>query len=286
LPEGAASFHCGDIGPETDWSEVLQGITHVIHLAGRVHRMVDPAADPEREYHRVNVLGTERLARSAAAAGVRRFLFLSTAKVHGEGREDSYREDNPPQPSDPYSRSKWEAEEILRGISKETGMETVILRPPLIYGPGVKANFLRLLQLTEKRPPLPLGGVSNRRSLLYLGNLIDAIMVCLLHPNAAGETFLIRDCEDLSTPELIDRLSLAMGKTSRLFPFPVSLLRGLGRVACKSRELDRLTGSFCLDDRKIRSVLNWNPPFSPEQGLRETVKWYLQGRNGRTADHF
>jgi len=266
----------GDIGPDTDWTQALSGIDIIVHLVAKVHVLQKSSVNQLDDYRKVNTKGTERLADMAAKAGVKRFVFMSTVKVNGEWTKDKlFTETDLPHPEDPYAISKWEAEEALLKISKETGLEVVILRPPLVYGPGVKANFLRLLQLVDRNIPLPFQNINNRRSFIYIGNLVDAIIACCSNPNAKGETFLVSDNEDISTPDLIRMIALAMNKKNRLFPFPQSLLRMIGALAGKKEELDRLFSSLCVDSRKIRKVLNWNPPFSMKEGIHETVKWYI-----------
>ncbi|MEW5709891.1 MAG: SDR family oxidoreductase [Pseudomonadota bacterium] len=265
-----------DIGPATRWSEALAGVDAVVHLAARVHVMEVSAREAIAEYRRVNTAGTECLALAAAAEGVRRFVFLSTIKVNGEAtRVRPFAESDPPAPQDAYARSKWEAEQALHRIGAQTGMEVVILRPPLVYGPGVKGNFLSLLKIVARGVPLPLGSVKNRRSLIYVGNLADAIVKCLEHPAAAGETFLVRDAEDLSTPELVRRLARALGVAPRLIPVPPSWLSFGGRLIGRGHAVDRLIGSLSVDDSKIRRMLGWVPPHSLEEGLEATARWFL-----------
>lgn len=268
----------GDIHASTDWTAALSGCSAVIHLAARVHVMRDEASDPQAAFRAVNVDGTLNLARQAAQAGVRRFVFLSSIKVNGEGREESYRQGDAPCPQDPYAVSKWETEQGLHGIAAETGMEVVILRPPLVYGPGVKANFQRLLGAVDKGWPLPLGAIENRRSLLYLGNLVDAIQLCLAHPAAAGQTYLVSDGEDVSSPELVRRLARAMGRPARLLPVPPAWMRLAGRLAGRRADVDRLLGSLVVDSSRIRRELGWSPPFSLDAGLAETAQRYLVSR--------
>ena len=261
----AQAVPVGDIGPCTDWRRALAGVSLVVHLAARVHQMGE-AEGPETlaRYREVNTLGACRLASEAAAAGVRRFVFLSSIKAG---------EDN-----DPYSLSKREAEQGLAAIAAESGMELVIIRPPLVYGPGVKANFLRLLRLVDRGVPLPLASLRNARSLIFVGNLVDFIICCLTHPAAAGQTFSVSDDHDLSTPELIRKLAQALEKPARLWPCPPALLRLLGAVSGRSREIDRLCGSLTVDNTLARAALAWQPPFTVEQGLRQTVDWYRQGQ--------
>lgn len=274
LPAGAQATSIESIGPDTDWSAALSGIDIVIHLAARVHVMDETFGEPLTAYRQVNVAGTENLARQAAAAGVRRLVYLSSVKVHGEESNAPYSEENHPAPQDPYGVSKLEAEIILRKIAAETGLEVVIIRPPLVYGPGVKANFFNLLKIVERGLPLPLAGITNSRSLIYLGNLIDAIITCATHPQAAGQTFLVSDGVDVSTPQLIRQVATALDRPARLLPFPLSLMRLAGKLTGKSMAVDRLLGSLVVDSSKIRRELRWKPPFTMAQGLRETATWF------------
>lgn len=275
----AGQVSVGDIGPYTDWGSVLRGCDGVVHLAARVHVMQDHSHDPLAAFRAVNVAGTLNLARQAAASGVHRFVFLSSVKVNGESTGNrSFSETDIPVPEDAYGISKWEAEQGLWEIAEETGMEVIILRPPLIYGPGVKANFLKLMQLVDRGIPLPLASIDNRRSLIYLGNLVDAIKCCLTHPDAAGKTFLVSDGEDVSTPELVRRLAAAMGRPARLLPAPTQIMHGLAKLLGKQEAVNRLVGSLAVDSQCIRSALDWPPRYTLDQGLAETVNWYLQNR--------
>lgn len=276
MPPTVRTVAVGDITPGTDWSEALAGIDAVVHLAARVHVMKDNTANPLAEFRHVNVGGTKRLARQAVEAGVRRFIFLSSVKVNGEGAEAPYSEDDPPAPQDHYGMSKLEAEETLRCIANESNMETVIIRPPLVYGPGVGANFLRLCHLVRRGIPLPLAGINNLRSMIYVENLVDAIIVGLVQPDAAGKTYLVSDGEDVSTPELIRRLAAALEKPARLVPFPASLLRLVGKLLGKSAEVERLTESLRVNSSKIENELGWEPPFTMNQGLAKTVTWFKE----------
>ena len=271
-----------EICASTDWDDALAGVQTVIHCAARVHVMRDHAQDPLTEFRRVNSLGTETLARAAAHCGMKRLVFLSSIKVNGESAPSDapFDQTSPAKPLDPYAISKWEAEQVLTRVSAETGLEIVVLRCPLVYGPGVKGNFLRLLQVVDRGIPLPLALARNRRSLIYLDNLTDTIVTCLTHPAAAGKTFLVSDGEDVSTAELIARIAQALGKPSRLWPCPLGLIKLAGRLTGKSDEIARLLGSLCMDSSKIRSELDWMPPYTLEQGLAETVRW-LHGQNNQ-----
>jgi len=261
----------GNLDASTDWRPALTGCDAVIHLAARVHVMNDASLNPLALYRATNTEATLNLARQAAQAGVKRFVFISTIKVNGEGRDAPYRETDASAPEDAYAISKWEAEQGLLQIAQETGLELVILRPPLVYGPGVKANFLRLMQLVQRGWPLPLGAIRNRRSLLYLGNFVDAIRLCVEHPTAAGQTFLLDDGQPVSTPELIRALARAMGRPARLLGVPVRVLEFMGVLLGKRAAVARLTGSLWVDSSFIRSRLNWTPPYSMESGLAATV---------------
>lgn len=266
----------GEINAQTDWSAALSGIDVLIHLAARVHVMHETSADPLDEFRRTNVQGTEHLARRAAAQGVKRLVFVSSIKVNGEETTGGqrYTEHDVPSPQDTYGVSKWEAEQALHRVAKETGLEVVIVRPPLVYGPGVKGNFERMLQVLNEGVPLPLASVNNLRSLIYVENLADALRVCAIHPAAAGETYLLGDGDDISTPDMLRQLALAMGKPARIFPFPAVLLRLAGNLLGKSEEIARLLGSLQIDSGKIRRELNWQPPFTLQQGLQATAEWY------------
>ena len=276
IPQGVTPFHVGDLGPETDWQVAVSGVNVVVHTAARVHVMDKYLADSLSEFRHVNVNGTLKLARQAAAAGVSRFIFISSAKVNGEGTpiDQPLTKADPPNPQDAYALSKWEAEQVLSKITEETGMEVVILRPPLVYGPGVKANFLRMIEFVARGIPLPFDRINNDRSFIYLGNLVEAIYICINHPKAAGQTYLVSDGEDVSTPELIRRVGVALGKSTRLFPFPPSLLRLAGKITGQLDAVERLVGSLTIDSSKIRRELGWKPPYTMEEGLKETAEWF------------
>ncbi|MDP6604624.1 MAG: NAD-dependent epimerase/dehydratase family protein [Rhodospirillales bacterium] len=275
LGDGIAVRASPELGPESDWKNAFAEADAVVHLAARAHIMVDRAADPAAEYQRINAEGTQRLAEAAARAGARRFVFLSTAKVNGEDSSAApFRETDPPMPLDAYALSKLAAERALTAVRAETGLETVVLRPPLVYGRGVRGNFLALLRLCERALPLPLAGIANRRSLLYVGNLADAILRCLDEPGAAGEMFLLSDGEDVSTPELVRRVAGALERPCRLFRVPPTALRVAARMAGRGESAVRLLDTLTVDDRKIRRALAWTPPTPMAEGLRETAQWF------------
>jgi UDP-glucose 4-epimerase len=252
----------------------------VVHLAARVHMMQETLSDSLSVYREVNTQGTLNLARQAAVAGVQRFVFVSTVKVNGEGRLGIYSESDTPNPTDPYAISKWEAERGLRDIATNSGMEIVIVRPPLIYGPGVKANFLSMMRWLSRGVPLPLGAIHNKRSLVGLANLVDLLITCLDHPAAANQTFLVSDGEDLSTTELFVRMAAALGKPARLIPVPAWMLAAGASLLGKRDLSQRLCGSLRVDISKARSMLGWSPPVSVDEGLRVTAEHYLAELSG------
>jgi nucleoside-diphosphate-sugar epimerase len=266
----------GSIDGKTEWSDALRGVDVVIHLAARVHVMKDIAADPLAEFLKVNLHGTSNLAEQAARAGVKRFVYASSIKVNGEQTTETqpFSESDKPNPQDPYGVSKWRAEQDLQRIAQETGLEIVIVRPPLVYGPGVKGNFISLLAAINRGIPLPLAGVNNARSLVFVGNLVDALIACATHPAAAGQTYLVSDGEDISTAMLVEKIANAVGCKSRAFYFPPALLRATAAVLGRSEQVDRLFGSLRVSAQKLRSELGWIPPFTLEQGLRATAGWY------------
>jgi len=263
-----------DRSDEDETKHALLGMRTVVHLAARVHVMTDDVSDPLREFRQVNCVWTERLARAAALQGVRRFVYLSSIKVNGEQTVVPFTEQDPPKPQDPYGVSKWEAEQALARISSQTGMETVVVRSPLVYGPGVGGNFLQLLNILRRGVPLPLASIRNQRSLVYLGNLVDALVRCIQDPRAAGRTYLVCDGEDLSTPELVRRLGAAMGSKVCLWACPTPLLYWMGQVAGKQGMIDRLVGSLQVNSSKIQTELDWHPPFTVDAGLSETAAWF------------
>ncbi len=270
------SIAVGSIDGQTDWAGALPGVDAVVHLAARVHVLKDASIDPLAEFLTVNVDGTLNLARQAAQAGVNRFIFISSIAVHGlTSGNHPFTSRDVPNPHDAYGLSKYEAEQGLKQISAKTGLPCVIIRPPLVYGPGVGANFLRLMKLAGSGFPLPLGAVHNHRNPVFVGNLCDLIFQCLENPAAAGQTFLVSDGEDISTPELLRLLAKGMGKKVRLFPMPGSVFRLIGRLAGRSGDVSRLCGSLQVDIEHTRKTLGWQPPFTLEQGLRETVAAFL-----------
>ncbi|MDH5666813.1 MAG: SDR family oxidoreductase [Nitrospira sp.] len=266
-----------DQSSEGDIQQALHGVQTVVHLAARVHVMVDHATDPLLEFRHANRDWTERIARMAAQEGVRRFVYMSSIKVNGEETHAPFTEDNVPNPRDPYGISKWEAEQALATLSEKTGLESVVLRPPLVYGPGVRGNFLQLLNVVRKGIPLPLDSVDNRRSLIYRENLVDALIHCVQDRRAAGRTYLVSDGEDLSTAELIRRLAKSLKKDPPLWPLPLWVLRVIGKFAGKTAMIDRLLGSLQIDSSRIRRELDWHPPYSVDRGIEETASWFLRG---------
>jgi nucleoside-diphosphate-sugar epimerase len=265
----------GDLNKNTDWSEALgQDTDVVVHLAAQVPLTDTAAEDQADRYTQANTLGTANLARQCAQHGVKRFIFVSTVKVLGEGKSEPYQDTDLAVPADAYAISKWDAEQALWQVAAETGMEVVMLRPPLVYGPGVKGNFLRLMQAIDKRRPLPLGAIHNQRSLIYLGNLVDAIHRCVTHPKAAGKAFLVSDGDDVSTPELVRRIAASLGRRPFLLPVPASWMQWAGRVLGKQAAVDRLLGSLCVDISPLREELDWTPPYSMQAGLEATAQWY------------
>lgn len=274
LPFADVSRAVGPMDGLTDWEEALAGIDMAVHLAARVHVMDDTADNPLDEFRRTNVQGTLNLARQAAAAGVRRFVFMSSIKVNGEATQPGhpFTADAAPAPLDAYGISKMEAEQGLRDIAAQTGMEVVIIRPPLVYGPGVKANFAAMMRWLGRGVPLPLGAIDNRRSLVALDNLVDLVVTCLGHRAAANQTFLVSDGEDVSTTELLRRMGIAMHRPAHLIPVPASFLQGAASLLGKRDVARRLCGSLQVDIHKTRQLLGWNPPLTLDQGLKKAAE--------------
>lgn len=269
----------------SNYDALLDGIDAVVHLAARVHQSHSRPGEEDRLYKKTNVLGTEKLVREAVKRNVKRFIFLSSVKVNGEynfGDKPenirSFKESDCPKPMDAYGRSKHEAELIISKVCSQSDTEFIILRAPLLYGPGVKANFLLLLNIVNKSIPLPLKSIDNRRSLLYVDNLIDAIVICLKHPNVANKTYFVKDV-DVSTPELINKIAVSLERKAVLFSFPKDLLRMMGAVIGKKGVIDRVTRSLLIDDSLFLDDTAWVPPFSFDEGLKTTVAWYLAERD-------
>ncbi|WP_053146569.1 SDR family oxidoreductase [Pseudomonas sp. P97.38] len=276
LPASASTVRIEAFAPQTQWQPHLANVDTVIHCAARVHVMNDTEADPLAAFRQVNVEGTLNFARQAAEAGVRRFIFISSIKVNGEGTVPGrpYRADDVPAPADPYGVSKQEAEEGLRQLAQTTGMDVVIIRPVLVYGPGVKANFLSMMRWLDKGVPLPFGAIDNRRSLVSIDNLVDLIVTCIDHPAAANQTFLVSDGEDLSTTALLSRMARAMGKSARLIPVPSWMLERGASLLGKKALSQRLCGSLQVDIEKTRTLLNWVPPVSVDDALARAARHF------------
>ncbi|MCW8860879.1 MAG: SDR family oxidoreductase [Rhodospirillales bacterium] len=279
---GCEDIVVGEIGPDAVWKDALSGVDAVVHLAARVHVMNETAEDPASLYQGINTETTRILAATAAEAGVKRFIYLSSTKAQAEASgERALRETDPPAPVDAYGRSKLAAELALSAIAAKTAMNVVSLRPPLVYGAGVKGNFLRLLGLVDRGVPLPLDTASNRRSLVYLGNLVDAIVRVLEHPGPVNGAFFITDGAPSSTPQLIRDIAAALGKPARLFPVPSMLLRLAGRLTGKSDQVSRLLDSLEVDDSAFRKTFGWVPAFTMTEGLQVTAAWYLARKGDR-----
>jgi nucleoside-diphosphate-sugar epimerase len=271
-----------NVDATSSWKTAVARCEMVVHLAARVHVMHDTVVDPLDAFRRVNVAGTLNLAYQAAEAGVRRFVYLSSIKVNGERTESNqpFSADDSPAPQDAYAISKWEAEQGLRALAAETGMEVVIIRPPLVYGPGVKANFLAMLRWLYRGIPLPLGAIHNKRSLVGLGNLVDLIVTCLTHPAAVNQTFLVSDGEDLSTSELLRRTAAALGRSARLLPVPPTWLEAGASLIGKRAVAQRLLGSLQVDMGKTCALLGWAPPVTVDEELRRTAAYFVQRQIG------
>lgn len=276
LEPGVIPAHVGEIGPGTHWDRALDGVEAVVHLAARVHVMQDNAADPLAAFRAVNRDGSLALAGAAVRAGVKHFLFMSSVKVNGEGTEPGrpFRQGDPAAPQDPYGLSKWDAEQALAELSRDSGMAVTTLRPPLVHGPGVGGNLRTLLKILAKGIPLPLGLVDNRRSLLGVDNLADAVACCLKAGGQGQATYLLRDGVDFSTPQLIRILGLGMGRRPLLLPVPPALLRLGGALLGRQAAVDRLLGSLQVDDSLFRSHFAWAPPVGPEEGLEQMARWF------------
>lgn len=269
----------GNLSAETDWLAALAGCDSVVHLAARVHVMSDRDADPLRAYRAVNVDATMNLARQAVQQGVRRFVFVSSIKVNGEATaEEPFRASDVPMPCDPYGVSKLEAEQALREFGRKSGLEVVIVRPPLVYGPGVKANFLNLMRLVKLGLPLPFGSVRNCRSMVALDNLVDLLILCTRHPQAAGGVFMVSDARDMNVAELVRAIAHAMGKRQWLLPVPPVLMRGAARMLGKSAVADRLLGSLQVDIAPTQATLGWTPVVTSQAAIAESVAHFLASK--------
>jgi len=264
-----------DIDRSTDWREAVKDIDCVVHLAGRAH-----VTDKREVYNQVNVLGTQRLAEQAAHNGVKRFVFISSIKVNGDG--GVFAEESRPEPKDHYAVSKLEAEKKVIFVCRNSNMQEIILRLPLVYGPGVKANFLQLIRLVDNGVPLPFGSIHNKRSLIYVGNLCDIIGLCILHSAVVGQIFLISDGIDLSTPQLISMIAKGLNNKAFLLPCPLLFLRIIGILSGRSATIKRLHDSLCVQTTKFSNLTGWKPRFSPEEGIAETVRFYKRCGNMST----
>ena len=275
---GPGLISVGDLSQETDWHKALSGANAVVHTAGRVHVMDKRGRKTMSDYRRVNVDATLNLARQAVVSGARRFVFLSSIKVNGEWTplDRPFTADDRPRPSDAYAVSKHEAEEGLRQIGNETGLEVVIIRPVLVYGPGVRANFLSMMQWLDRGVPLPFGAIRNARSLVALANLVDLIKTCLSHPAAASQTFLVSDGEDLSTPDLLRRTAAALGQRARLVSVPEFVIRSAAAMVRRPSVAERLCGSLRVDIAKNQRLLGWTPPVSVDEALNKTARYFLE----------
>ena len=274
-----SSFFQGEIDSSTDYSAFIQDVDCVIHCAARVHVMNDDSAEPLEEFKKVNTYGTLNLAQQAADAGVERFIFISSIKVNGESTELGlpFKPDDEYIPVDPYGLSKYEAETGLRKISMKTGMEVVIIRPPLVYGPGVRANFASMMKWINKGFPLPLGGINeNKRSLVSIDNLVDLIITCIDHPNAANQTFLVSDDDDLSTTQLLVNMATALDVPNRLLPIPSSWFVLAAKLIGKPAVSQRLCGSLQVDITKNKEILDWKPCFSSADCMKQTADAFLK----------
>lgn len=278
MHEDIEQVHIRTIDGSTQWTDALRDVCVVVHLAARVHVMYDTAANPLAEFRQTNTLGTLALAQQAAAAGVRRFVFLSSVKVNGESTRPGHvlTEADQFDPQDAYGVSKQAAEQSLQHLALETGMEVVIIRPPLVYGPGVKANFSALMRVVQNGWPLPLGAIHNQRSFVALDNLVDFIITCIVHPKAANQTFLISDGQDMSTTELVRGMAQAAGLPARLLPVPVWALEWVGRLVGKGDAVQRLCGNLQIDSSKARELLDWTPKISVQEGLRQAMGGSVQ----------
>jgi UDP-glucose 4-epimerase len=284
-------FAVGNIGPRTDWTAALDGVDAIIHLASRAHVTNETVADPTAQFRTANLDSTLNLARQATKAGVRRFVFISSIKVNGEATQPGrpFTAEDPPNPQNPYAQSKLDAEQGLFALSEKSGLEVTVIRPPLVYGPGVKANFATMMDWVNRGIPLPLGSVHNRRSFVFVANLADLIVLAASHPNAAGQVFLVSDGEDISTTELFKMMAQALGRPSLIMPLPASLVTLAAAAIGRGALATRLTDSLQLDFTKTRALLGWVPRKSVSEGLWQTARCfqrpdlYLLDRQARSA---
>lgn len=269
----------GEVGPHTDWSYALDGIDVVIHLAGKAH-LIHGGMGQANEFYRVNTHGTENLCKAAVSAGVKQFIYISTAKVHGENSGlRPFSEKDTPAPADDYAMSKWRAEQAINAIASGSGMKTIILRPPMVYGPGMKGNLLRLLWIIDTGIPLPLLSIENKRSLLNVSNLVDLLSRLIDNPRSESVTFLVSDGEDMSTCEMIRLLAMALGKRPRLFPCRTDILKLVARFLKREDDAGRLMDSLVVDSSLIRSELDWIPPYQVWSGFKDLADWYKIRQN-------
>ena len=284
-------FAVGNIGPQTDWIAALDGVDTIIHLASRAHVTSEKAADPTARFRTANLDSTLNLARQAIKAGVKRFVFISSIKVNGEatGPGRPFTAEDTPNPQNPYAQSKLDAEQGLFGLSRGSNLEVTVIRPPLVYGPGVKANFATMMDWVNRGIPLPLGSVHNRRSFVFVGNLADLIVLAASHPNAAGKVFLVSDGEDISTTELFKMMARALGRPSLIMPLPAPLVTLAAAAIGQRAVVSRLIDSLQVDVAKTRTLLGWEPRRSVSEGLRQTARYfqspdlYLLDRQARSA---
>ena len=281
IPPQCSTYLNASIDAKSDYYSVLKGVDVVVHIAARVHVMSDTVSNPLEKYREVNTYGTMNLARQAAKVGVKRFIFVSSIKVNGDSTpvDKPFIRSNVHAPMDDYGVSKSEAELQLFEVGKETGMEIVVIRPTLVYGPGVKANFYSLMNLVSKGIPLPFGCINNnRRSLVSIVNLVDLIMTCVDHPKAANQVFLVSDDHDISTSEMVTRMANSLGSSIRQLPVPVWCYKIIGNLIGKSDVVDRLVGSLQVDISHTKETLNWMPPQSLEDGFKETAQAFLHAK--------
>ncbi len=281
VPQGARTVVVGELDSTTNWDHALQGVDVVIHTAARVHIMNESSDDALAEYRRVNVEGTRRLATQAAQANVARLIFLSSIKVNGEATEPGkpFESHTEPAPVDPYGISKLEAEEALFDVARATGLEVVVIRPPLVYGPGVGANFRAMINAVRKGLPLPFAGIRNQRSMVFVENLVDLCVACASSPKAPGNVFLVSDGEDFSTPDLLRAVAADLDRKARLFTLPSSLIRALGRAVGREQAVSRLTCSLQVSIDGTREILGWKPPVPARAGLAATVRYFREHGN-------